>query len=125
VILVDTSVWVDHLRHRDIILTGLLQSCRVLVHPFVIGELALGGLRPDTQVLALLQTLPEASVATDPEVLFLITTHNLSGRGIGYMDAHLLAAVRLTPGASLLTRDKRLQTVAAQLSVAASPPGVR
>jgi predicted nucleic acid-binding protein len=113
------------LRHGDTILAGLLQSCRVLVHPFVIGELALGGLRPNTQVLALLQALPEASVATDSEVLFLITEHNLSGRGIGYVDAHLLAAARLTPNASLWTRDKRLQTVAAHLNVPASLPGVR
>lgn len=124
-ILVDTSVWVDHLRRGDIVLASLLQSCQVLVHPFVIGELALGGLRPDTQALALLQALPEASVATDPEVLLLIATHNLSGRGIGYVDAHLLAAARLTPGASLWTRDKRLQTAAAHLNVAALPPVVR
>jgi predicted nucleic acid-binding protein len=124
VILVDTSVWVDHLRRGDTILAGLLQSCRVLVHPFVIGELALGGLSPNTQVLALLQALPKASVATDTEVLFLITQHNLSGRGIGYVDAHLLAATRLTPNASLWTHDKRLQTVATHLNVPASdnPP---
>ena len=95
------------------------------MHPFVIGELALGGLCPNTQVLTLLQALPEASVATDSEVLFLITKHNLSGRGIGYVDAHLLAAARLTPSASLWTRDKRLQTVAAHLNVPASTPGVR
>jgi predicted nucleic acid-binding protein len=125
VILVDTSVWVDHLRRGDSVLAGLLQSCQVLMHPFVIGELALGGLRPDTQVLALLQALPEASVATDSEVLLLITTHNLSGRGIGYVDAHLLAATRLTLGASLWTCDKRLQTAAVHLNVAAFPRAVR
>jgi predicted nucleic acid-binding protein len=125
VILVDTSVWVDHLRHGDTILAGLLQSCLVLVHPFIIGELALAGLHPNTQVLTLLQALPEASVATDSEVLLLITEHNLSGRGIGYVDAHLLAAARLTPNASLWTRDKRLQAVATHLNVPASPPGVR
>ena len=122
-ILVDTSVWVDHLRLGDIILAGLLQSCRVLIHPFIIGELALGGLRPNTQLLTLLQALPEASVATNSEVLFLITQHNLGGRGIGYVDAHLLAAARLTPNASLWTRDKRLQSVAAHLNV--PPHGVR
>jgi predicted nucleic acid-binding protein len=125
VILVDTSVWVDHLRRGDTTLAGLLQSCRVLIHPFVIGELALGGLRPNTQVLALLQALPEASVATDSEVLFLITQQNLSGRGIGYVDAHLLAATKLTPNASLWTHDKRLQTVATHLNLPATPPGVR
>jgi predicted nucleic acid-binding protein len=125
VILVDTSVWVDHLRRGDTTLAGLLQSCRVLIHPFVIGELALGGLRPNTQVLALLQALPEASVATDSEVLFLITQQNLHGRGIGYVDAHLLAATKLTPNASLWTHDKRLQTVATHLNLPATPPGVR
>jgi predicted nucleic acid-binding protein len=125
VILVDTSVWVDHLRHGDTILAGLLQSCLVLVHPFIIGELALGGLHPNTQILTLLQALPEASVATDSEVLFLITRHNLSGCGIGYVDAHLLAATRLMPNASLWTHDKRLQAVATHLNVPASPPGVR
>jgi predicted nucleic acid-binding protein len=123
-ILVDTSVWVDHLRRGDIILAGLLRSCQVLVHPFVIGELALGGLRPDTQVLALLQALPEASVATDSEVLHLIVRHNLSGRGIGYVDAHLLAAARLTAGASLWTRDRRLRMAAEYLNLPASVPGV-
>jgi hypothetical protein len=122
VILVDTSVWVDHLRRGDVLLAGLLQSCQVLMHPFVIGELAPGGLRPDTQALTLLQALPEASVATASEVLRLITTYNLSGSGIGYVDAHLLAAVRLTPNASLWTRDKRLQTTATYLNVAASLP---
>jgi predicted nucleic acid-binding protein len=125
VILVDTSVWVDHLRRGDTTLAGLLQSCRVLIHPFVIGELALGGLRPNTQVLALLQALPEASVATDSEVLFLITQQNLHGRGIGYVDAHLLAATKLTPNASAWTHDKRLQTVATHLNLPATPPGVR
>jgi predicted nucleic acid-binding protein len=122
-ILVDTSVWVDHLRHGDVILAGLLRSCRVLMHPFVIGELALGGLRADTQILALLQTLPEASVATDSEVLHLIAQHNLRGRGIGYVDAHLLAAARLTAGASLWTRDKRLRTVAEYLNLLGLAPG--
>ena len=79
-ILVDTSVWVDHLRHGDTILAGLLQSCLVLVHPFIIGELALGGLHPNTQILTLLQALPEASVATDSEVLFLIKIGRASCR---------------------------------------------
>jgi hypothetical protein len=122
-ILVDTSVWVDHLRHGDVILAGLLRSCRVLMHPFVIGELALGGLRADTPVLALLQALPEASVAADSEVLHLIARHNLRGRGIGYVDAHLLAAARLTAGASLWTRDKRLRAVAEYLNLLGLAPG--
>lgn len=107
-ILVDTSVWVDHLRAPDETLTGLLEGSRVLAHPFVIGELALGCLRERDLVIGALQDLPQATVATDNEVLRFIGQHRLFGLGIGYVDAHLLAAVRLTSGASLWTRDKRL-----------------
>jgi predicted nucleic acid-binding protein len=121
VILVDTSVWVEHLRLASAILTELLGHGEVLGHPFVLGELALGGLRQREALLSDLQELPQAIVAKDEEVLHLIEGHALFGRGIGYVDAHLLAAARLTAGSKLWTRDRRLRAVAAQLGLAATP----
>jgi len=117
-ILADTSVWVDHLRTGDAELAALLNGSQVLMHPCVLGELACGNLRNRTEVLALLKDLPRAAVATDEEVLFFIERHALMGRGIGYVDAHLLAAVTLGGGARLWTRDKRLRTVADALALA-------
>lgn len=114
-ILVDTSVWVDHLRTGDAKLAALLDEGRVLGHPFVIGEIALGNLRQRDQVVRALQELPQAITASDNEVLYLIGAEALFGRGIGYVDAHLVAAVRLTAGASLWTRDARLEGVASDL----------
>lgn len=117
-ILVDTSVWIGHLREGDPALAGWLNSGRVLTHPFVIGELALGHLRQRETVLGALSDLPLASLATDAEVLRFIGAHDLHGRGVGYIDAHLLAAARLTAGAELWTRDRRLHDVARRLGVA-------
>lgn len=116
-ILVDTSVWIDHLRHGDAELTAALQAGQVDMHPFVVGELACGSLRARAEVLGLLQALPQLPMATDKEVLFFMDTHALMGRGIGYVDMHLLAAVQL--GAKRLwTRDKRLHAIAAELGLA-------
>jgi len=120
-ILVDTSVWIDHLRVGDAILAGLLDRGQVLGHPFVVGELATGGLRQREIILHALRGLPQAMVAHDPEVLDFIERETLFGSGLGYVDVHLLAAVRLTPDALLWTRDKRLLTAAERLSVAARP----
>ena len=116
-ILVDTSVWIDHLRQGDAALAAALQAGAVGMHPFVVGELACGHLRARTEVLGLLQALPPLAVATEREVLYFIDTHSLMGRGIGYIDAHLLAASRLA-GAALWTRDKRLHAVATELALA-------
>jgi predicted nucleic acid-binding protein len=121
VILVDTSVWVDHLRAADKRLSGLLESARVLTHPLVIGELALGNLRQRDLILERLRDLPQVNVATQQEVLHFIRQNALFGQGIGYIDAHLLASVRLTAGVSLWTRDKRLLAVAEHLAMAADP----
>jgi predicted nucleic acid-binding protein len=118
VILVDSSVWVDHLRSDDRTLVHLLENAQVLVHPFVIGELALGNIRQRSNLLDRLQDLPRASVASERDVLQFIERHELFGLGIGYVDVHLLAAVRLTFNASIWTRDKRLLTVATHLGVA-------
>lgn len=122
-ILVDTSVWIDHLRSGDAALAGLLNTGRVLAHPFVIGELALGSLRQRETILSDLQDLPQSAVASDSEVLGFVAAQRLYGLGIGYVDAHLLAAVRLTPAALLWTHDKRLHAVAARCGLAASPFG--
>ena len=118
-ILVDTSVWIDHLRSGDPQLTALLANGSVLAHAFVIGELALGTLRQPAVVIASLNGLPKAVKAGDSEVLQLIEERKLAGLGIGYVDAHVLASALLTAGTSLWTRDKRLKAVAAHLSLAA------
>ena len=119
-ILVDTSVWVEHLRVASAILTELLDHGEILGHPFVLGELALGSLRQRERFLSDLRDLPQAVVAEDEEVFRMIDRQALFGRGIGYVDAHLLAAARLTAGSRLWTRDRRLQAVAAGLSLAAA-----
>jgi len=117
-ILVDTSVWIDHLRAGDDRLAGLLNSGMVLAHPFVIGELALGYLGRREAVLSDLSDLPQAIVATDAEVLHFVDRHKLFGRGVGLVDVHLLAAVRLTAGTQLWTRDKHLHGIAVDLGLA-------
>ncbi len=117
-ILLDTSVWIDHLRQRDAQVVSLLQADLALVHPFVIGELACGNLQSRSTILELLSTLPQVRVAQEHEVLFFIDRHKLMGQGIGYIDAHLLAATVLTEGAKLWTRDKRLDQLAQRLGLA-------
>ncbi|MDP1679927.1 MAG: type II toxin-antitoxin system VapC family toxin [Candidatus Nitrotoga sp.] len=116
----DTSVWIDHLRQGDAELTELLNTGQVLAHRFVTGELALGSLQNRDRVLGALQDLPQAGVATDAEVMSFIAHHALFGIGIGYIDAHLLAAVRLLPGTLLWTRDKRLLAASARLELSAN-----
>jgi len=118
VILVDTSVWIDHLRGGDPELASLLQHGDVLAHPCMTRELALGYLSQRSEILGLLRNLPQAKAATEVEVLALIDSHQLFGLGIGYVDAHLLAATMLTTGARLWTRDKRLSQVATQHGLA-------
>jgi predicted nucleic acid-binding protein len=118
VILVDTSVWVRHLRVADGTLVALLDAGQVLGHPFVTGELALGNLRRRNLVIGSLLDLPQASMATNDEVLQFIHRYSLHGIGIGYVDAHLLAAVRLSPDAALWTQDKALQAAADRLGLA-------
>lgn len=118
-ILVDTSVWVDHLRAGEPALVHLLNHGLVLAHPWVTGELALGHLSQRQDILGLLTNLPSAEIATDAEVLGLIEAEQLYGLGIGYVDAQLLAATRLTADARLWTADKRLAVVARRLRLLA------
>ena len=124
-ILVDSSIWIDHLRAGEPALTALLNTGRVMTHPFVVGELACGNLKNRKGVLSLLQDLPAAPVASDEEVLFFIEKRGLMGKGIGYVDAHLLAAVSMAGTGRLWTRDKRLGAIAGAIGVsfkmAASP----
>jgi predicted nucleic acid-binding protein len=121
VILVDTAVWIDHLRAVDQELTELLDRGEVLAHPWVIGELALGHLGGRAEILRLLGGLPQATVATPAELLALIELRELYGLGIGYVDAQLLAATMLTENAALWTRDRRLHAAAHRLDVAFAP----
>jgi predicted nucleic acid-binding protein len=117
--LVDTSVWVDHLRTGEPALGRLLDHGLVLAHPWVTGELALGHLSQRQEILGLLTALPSAEVATDAEVLGLIEAEQLYGLGGGYVDAQLLAATRLTADARLWTADKRLAVIARRLRLLA------
>lgn len=113
-ILVDTSVWVEHLRHGSVELAALLENGDVATHPFVIGELACGTLRNRDEVLRLLERLPMLPVAEHAEALSFIESQRLMGRGLGWVDVHLLASATLAR-ARLLTRDRRLAARAAAL----------
>jgi len=113
-ILVDTSVWVEHLRSGTVELEALLRDGHVACHPFILGELACGNLKNRTEILSLLQDLPMASHADDDEVIRFIEDHKLMGKGLGYFDIHLLISALLTR-MPLWTRDKRLHEVSLAL----------
>ena len=115
-ILADTSLWIDHLRQDDAEFSAWLEAGEVLIHPFVIGELAMGNLSSRAPLLRMLGGLPPAAVASPEDVLELVSREKLYGLGLGYVDAALLASALLTPDARLRTRDRRLQTVANRLS---------
>ena len=116
-VLVDTSVWVAHLRQGAIGLEALLHEGRVVCHPCIVGELACGNLRNRSEIISLLQRLPEAIRAEHEEVMQFIEHYGLMGKGLGYIDMHLLASARLT-GVPLWTLDKRLNEVAIKLGLA-------
>ena len=120
--LVDTSVWIEHLRRGSARLTELLNDEQVLHHPFVLGELACGDLRNRAEILGLLAELPQLQVAEQHEVLHLLETRRLHGRGLGWVDAHLLASCLLA-GCGLWTLDRPLARVAGVLRVLAQPLG--
>jgi predicted nucleic acid-binding protein len=119
-ILADTSIWIDHFRSGDAGLAQRLDRGRILIHPWIIGELALGLLQNRTALLTTLADLPTALTASDTEVLGLIERHTLAG--IVYIDAHLLASTLLTPDAALWTRDRRLHAAAQRLGRATPSP---
>ena len=111
-ILVDTSIWIDHFRYGDAELGKIITDVLLLYHPFVVGELALGSLRERDAVIAFLAAQREATIATHTEVMTVIDRHSIFSMGIGYTDAHLLTSTLLDGRASLWTRDKRLAAAA-------------
>jgi predicted nucleic acid-binding protein len=116
VILVDTSIWADHLNTGDLQLSGLLNDGTVMMHPFIFGELALGNLRQRASMLSSLGNLPMASPASDHEVMAFIEISRLYGTGVGWVDAHLITSAKIE-SASLWTRDKKLAGVATKLGL--------
>lgn len=116
-ILVDTSVWVDHLRAGDSRLAALLENGQVLSHPFVLGELACGNLRRRAEFLTLLAALPRLPALATEDVMMFIDNHRLMGKGLGWVDAHLLAAA-VASRETLWTKDRRLAEAANRLGVA-------
>jgi predicted nucleic acid-binding protein len=119
-VLVDTSVWIDHLRNGNRRLEALLEDGEVRTHPFVVGELACGNLKNRDVVLLLLRKLPAVVAATDDEALAFVERHRLMGTGIGWIDAHLLAAAALTR-MTLWTLDGKLARAARRLDLSARP----
>ena len=117
-ILVDTSVWIDHFRNGVEHLAAALDTGQVLMHPFVLGEIACGSLSDRQEILQLMAELPLAPVVTDTEALLFIDEHALMGRGIGYIDVHLLASAVLGQDVELWTRDRRLARIAAEIEIA-------
>ena len=116
-ILADTSVWIDHFRRLDRDMESLLESGQVMTHPFVVGELACGDLPRRADLLETLDALPGAVVAEDDEVRKFIERHRLFGKGVGFVDFHLLVSTVLSPDASLWTADRRLGEIAAGMKI--------
>lgn len=117
-ILVDTSVWIDHFRTAEPQLVALLNRREVLAHPSVIGEIALGSVAKRADVLHYLNNLPSVVTATPDEIMIFIERHKLANAGLGYVDASLLASAALTPGSALWSRDKSLRAAAVRCGVA-------
>ena len=115
-VLVDTSIWVTHLRQGSRQLEKLLMDAEVMCHPFIIGELACGNLKNRNEIIALLQALPMVLTIEFDELLFFIDRNHLMGKGIGFVDVHLLASAQLT-GVPLWTADKRLKAAIDQLAL--------
>jgi len=115
-VLVDTSIWVTHLRQGSRQLEKLLMDAEVMCHPFIIGELACGNLENRNEIISLLQSLPMALTIEFDEFIFFIDSNHLMGKGIGFVDVHLLASAQLT-GIPLWTADKRLKSAADHLEL--------
>ncbi len=122
-ILVDTSVWVDHWRSPDPHLVELLRNEQVLIHPMVIGELACGHITRRTDTMRVLNRLPTAPIASHSDAIYLIEQHQIMGRGIGFIDVHLLVSTALSVATELWTVDRRLLNVAIELGLAYEPGG--
>ena len=117
-ILVDTSVWIDHLRSNEERLVHLLDQAQVVMHPMIWGELACGNLKNRSILIKLWQNLPHISEATHNEAMFCLEQRKLMGCGVGYVDLHLLTSTLLTPNIQFWTRDKRLRDIAVEMGCA-------
>lgn len=117
-ILIDSTIWIEHLRAELPILVSLLNQERVLSHPLIVGEIAMGSIKQRQRKLERLAALPQGPVARHESVLALVERAKLFSTGLSYIDAHLLASARLFPGGKLWTGDKRLQTQAERLGLA-------
>ena len=113
-VLVDTSVWINHFNKKDVILSKLLNGGKVVIHSFIIGELSCGKIKNRAEILSLLQNLPRTSILTLDEYLVFIESNKLMGKGLGFVDIHLLGSSLLT-GSKLFTYDKKLAEVANSL----------
>jgi predicted nucleic acid-binding protein len=116
-VLVDTSVWISHLRMGNAMLARLLENEEAACHPFVVGELACGNIRNRAEILGLLQSLPTSIEVTHEEVMEFIHNHRLMGKGLGYVDIHLLASAMLS-GIPIWTLDKTLRAASMRLHFA-------
>lgn len=116
-ILVDTSVWIDHFRRPVAALEHLILAEQAMCHPFIRGELAVGHLRDWLEAVGALQALPQAKTASEGEFLTLIVNEQLAATGLGFVDVHLLASCRATPGTKLWSRDKRLAKYADRMGL--------
>ena len=121
-ILADTSIWIDYLRDKEPEMQALLTAGRIVMHPYVVAEIALGSLKNRSRTFHLMESLWQVNVAGLQEVRHMIETHSLYSRGIGLTDAHLIASCLITPGIQLWTRDERLNNIASALRVCAVLP---
>ncbi|GAB2680597.1 type II toxin-antitoxin system VapC family toxin [Aliiglaciecola aliphaticivorans] len=119
-VLVDSSVWIDHLRRKDDVLSQLLINGQVCIHPMIIGELACGHLRNRVSIIKLWQNLPHANHATHQEALHCLEKHSLFGKGVGFIDLHLLASTLLSNNTFLWTNDRRLKKLADDMKLSFS-----
>lgn len=115
-VLVDTSVWISHLRHSNSRLQKLLNEGRVVSHPFIIGELACGNLSNRTEIISLMQSLPMLEAVEDEELLIFIEHNKMMGQGLGFVDIHLMAAAVMAD-IPLWTQDKKLKLACSQLGL--------
>jgi predicted nucleic acid-binding protein len=121
-ILIDSSIWMDHFRQKNSELIDLARGKAILCHPFVVGEIAMSSFAQREIILSDLSDLPQAIVAFDDDVQKFVTRHKLFSLGIGYIDAHLLVSAQLTPGTHFWTKDKRLLAAAEKLGLAMTEP---
>lgn len=115
-VLVDTSVWVSHLRDGNSRLQKFLEDCRVVTHPFIIGELACGNINNRAEIISLMQSLPPLDVIEHEELLLFIEHNQMMGKGLGFVDVHLVASALLA-GIPLWTHDKKLKQACSRLRI--------